>query len=185
MEGSIEDIEGESNKIVASIEDIEATEGDPSPEPVSEQSILKKKPKKPRSTAQKVAFAACQIRLKESRELKRQLKQNAENSKVKKPISPRRDAIMPTKKRSKKGKKTIIRLSSSSSEDENDNVIYISRKKRKTKTKRKPIVKYLESESDSDSDYVLENDEHFYNEPLETSAKSDNVNQLSDYYRFL
>ena len=183
MEGSIEDIEGESNKIVASIEDIEATEGDPSPEPVSEQSILKKKPKKPRSTAQKVAFAACQIRLKESRELKRQLKQNGENSKVKKPISPKRDEII--KKRSKKGKKTIIRLSSSSSEDENDNIIYISRKKRKTKTKRKPIVKYLESESDSDSDYVLENDEHFYNEPLETSAKSDNVNQLSDYYRFL
>ena len=54
-------MEEHSPNIVATVEDIEDNEDVMAePEPVPEKSMLKAKPKKPRSKAQKDAFARCQ-----------------------------------------------------------------------------------------------------------------------------
>ena len=124
---------------------------------VEDTSILKKKPKKPRTQKQMEAFKKCQ----DARKLK------LKNKSVVQKQEPVKNK--PVKK--KQVKKTYIDLNEMSSSEDEQEIVYVKKKKRKPRK----VVKYISSsESDEEEEYPV----------LNTSQEKYDCN-LNDYYRFV
>ena len=161
-------MEEHSPNIVENIEQVEDNEDKVTePEPVPEQSILKSKPKKPRSKAQQVSFARCQAARRLKLASKTETDMKVKNMSVEKPVEK------PAKKTKNKIHPTVIDMNnmSESSEEEAPEIIYV--KKKKKKKQRKRVVKYVETSS-SDEDYGPEF------QPQEQYDSS-----MNDYYNFV
>ena len=159
-------MEEHSPNIEATVEHIEDNEDIVAePEPVPEHSILKPKPKRPRSRAQNEAFARCQAARRLKLASKSPTDVKVKNIPVEKPVEK------PIKKQNKKRKPTIIDLNkfSDSEDEQGDEIIYVKKKRKR----KKRVVKYIESSS-SDDDYLPEN------HPQEHYDSS-----LTDYYNFV
>ena len=122
-------MEGHSPNIVADIEDNEEVVDQvedqvTEPEPVPEKSILKSKPKRPRSQAQQVAFARCQAARRLKLASKPETDSKVKNMPVEKTVE--KTVEKPVKKPRKKRQPTVIDLNqlSDSEEDESNEIIY-------------------------------------------------------------
>ena len=156
-------MEDHSPNIVATIEQVEEVEDQVAePEEVPEKSILKSKPKRPRSKLQQQAFARCQAARRQKLASKPDTDIKVKNMPDKTPV-----------KKTKKIQPTIIDMNniSESSEEEAPEIIYV--KKKKKKKQRKRVVKYVETSS-SDEEYGPDF------QPQEQYDSS-----LNDYYNFV
>jgi hypothetical protein len=168
-------MEDHSPNIVATIEPVEEVEDQVAePEEVPEHSILKPKPKKPRTQAQKVSFARCQAARRLKLAAKTSSAAKVKNMPVEKPVekSIENPVEKSVKKTRKKRQPTIIdlnKLSDSEGDEEGDEIIYVKKKRKK----RKRVVKYVETSS-SDEDYGPDF------QPQEQYDSS-----LNDYYNFV